>query len=79
MKKKIFLLFATLVFALVLTACNLTSKDIELAATVTYNPEMAEDTVQLVTVEVTDKSLDVIFVKSLIPLIFKISAILLAP
>ena len=50
--------FLTLVFALTLGACNLEQRVVELGAAVSYNEEMTEQTSQQVTVEITDKSLD---------------------
>ena len=58
MKKRFFFIIVTLVLALTLGACTLTTKDVELGASVTFNPEMTEQTQQKVTVEVADKALD---------------------
>ena len=58
MKKRFFLVIVTFVLALVLSACTLTTKDVELGATLAYNHEMVEKTAQKVTVEVTDKALE---------------------
>ena len=58
MKKRFFLFIVALVFALTLGACNLEQREVELGASVTFNPEMTEQTSQQVTVEITDKSLD---------------------
>ena len=57
MKKRFFLIIVALVFVLTLGACTLTTKDVELGASVSFNHEMVEKTAQQVTVEVTDKSL----------------------
>ena len=58
MKKRFFFIIVTLVLALTLGACTLTTKDVELGASVSFNPEMTEQTQQKVTVEVADKALD---------------------
>jgi protein involved in sex pheromone biosynthesis len=58
MKKRFFLLLTALVFVLSLCSCNLESKEVELAATLSYNKEMVEYTAQQVYVEVSDDVLD---------------------
>ena len=58
MKKRFFLFIVTFVLALVLSACTLSTKDVELGASVSFNHEMAEKTSQKVTVEMTDKAID---------------------
>ena len=52
MKKRIFLIIATLLLVFTLASCNLENREVELAANVSFNPEMVEKTTQQVTVNV---------------------------
>ena len=52
MKKRIFLIIATLLLVFTLSACNLENREVELAANVSFNHEMVEKTTQQVTVQV---------------------------
>ena len=57
MKKRFFLIIVTLLFVITLGACNLDNREVEIAASVSFNPEMVEETAQQVKVEVAEQDL----------------------